>query len=175
MAFRTLKTFCLLGLAVLMLVGACSPAEVQAAVTKDDIATLTLDPVTTQTQKPPAADTIGIPWLVGRMALALGVVFGLMWLVLWAAKKYLPQATQKGRGGVIEILATKPLGPRRSLMLVRTHGKTLLIGVTPQSINTLTELEPETEESWHDAALAAGLPPEPPQTRNAERGMRSAE
>lgn len=139
-------------------------APAARAVTESDLATLALT-TSTMAAKSTAPGDLSIGWLLGRMALALGIVFGLMWLVLWAAKRYLPQATGKSARGanMIEILATRAIGQRRSLMLVRAQGKTLLLGVTPQAISTLAELESEDElTSWQDAALEAGLPPEPP-------------
>lgn len=93
--------------------------------------------------------------LFGRLALALGAVFGLMFAILWAAKKYLPKSTLALGGGSIEIVATRPLGQRRSLMLVRTQGRTLLLGATPSAINLISELD-ETE-GWDRAAARAGL------------------
>jgi flagellar biosynthetic protein FliO len=113
--------------------------------------------------------TTGAPGLgatVVRVFIALGVVFGLMTAILWAAKRWLPRSMQTQlRGGAIDILATRPLGQRRSLVLVKAREKTLLLGITPQAIQCLAELEDETV--WSEAADAVGLPddafaPRPP-------------
>jgi flagellar protein FliO/FliZ len=152
------RTFFLLGLALLAL-AALAPHGAWA-VTEQDLATMNVAAETTKKVATPEAG-LSLSWLLARMAASLGVVFGLMWAVLWAAKKYLPQTAKGTRGGLIEVLATRPIGQRRSLMLVRTQGKTLLLGVTPSSIQTLAELEPEAEPgNWADAALEAGLPPQ---------------
>jgi flagellar biosynthetic protein FliO len=104
-----------------------------------------------------------------QMTVALGVVFALMAGVLWAARRWLPQVGGRSsrnnaiRG--IEVLATRPIGQRRSLMLVRIADRTLLLGVTPQSIQALTEMEPEPSFAdgapdparWRAAAREAGL------------------
>lgn len=151
---NTKQRIILLGLGALTLL-ALLP-EARAGVTDQDIATLNL--TTSTAHQNVTLDKLSLPWVLGRMAMSLGVVFGLMWAALWAAKRYLPQGTKNPRGGMIEVLSTRPLGQRRSLMLVRTQGKTLLLGVTPGAIQTLAELEPDTEhESWQDAALEAGL------------------
>jgi flagellar biosynthetic protein FliO len=147
------KTFLisLAALALLMML-----PEARAAVTDQDIATLNL--TTGTVHQAASLDRLSMTWVLGRLALSLGVVFGLMWAALWAAKKYLPQGAKNTRGGMIEVLSNRALGQRRSLILVRTMGKTLLLGVTPGSIQTLAELEPDAEHgSWQDAALEAGL------------------
>lgn len=40
----------------------------------------------------------------------------------------------------IKVLAQKPLGPRKNLMLIRVAGETILLGVTDQNINHLKTL-----------------------------------
>jgi flagellar biosynthetic protein FliO len=102
------------------------------------------------------ADGPKLPILLGRLALAMGVVFALMAAVVWAARRYLPQAVRNTRGGAIDILSTRPLGARRSLMLVRVQDKTVLLGVTPQAIQFLTELDQE-QGGWPEMAANAKL------------------
>jgi flagellar biosynthetic protein FliO len=125
------------------------------ALTDQDIATLQIDPPRELPRNVPG-NVPSLSGILARLGLALGVVFGLMGLVVWLARKYLPQAASSRRGGAIEILASRPIGARRSLMLVRTQGKTLLLGVTPQSIQALSELE-DAAADWHEAAWQAGL------------------
>ena len=93
------------------------------------------------------ADGFGIPTL--RMLGALALVLGLILLIAYLARRFLPlQGTGlSGRADVIRIVATKMLGGRRSLMLVRVRGQTLLLGLTPQSIQCLTEIQ-EVEGEW---------------------------
>lgn len=43
----------------------------------------------------------------------------------------------------MEILSRTPVGQDRFLLVVRTGGKVLLLGSTPQTIQTLCELDPE--------------------------------
>lgn len=134
---------------------------VALALTDEDIASLAYaDPATTAGS---AATNSGGPELLGilgRMGLALGIVFGLMWLVMWAARRYMPQVTQSRRGGAIEVLGSRSIGARRSLMLVRAQGRTLLLGVTPQSIQTLAELD-DAGQDWQRAAWSVELDDEP--------------
>lgn len=92
-----------------------------------------------------------------KMLGALCLVLGLILFVAWLAKRYLPAAAGAtgARGDAIRVLSTRMLGGRRSLTLVRVRGQTLLLGVTPQSINTLTEVH-EIDGEWAQPADAAG-------------------
>jgi flagellar biosynthetic protein FliO len=89
------------------------------------------------------------------MAVAMGIVFALMGVAIWLARKCLPKGTIGRRAGGIEILVNRSIGSRRSLLLVRAGSKTLLLGVTPQSIRSLAELE--EEGAWSKAAWQSGL------------------
>lgn len=60
-------------------------------------------------------------------------------------------------GGALEHLATLPLGPQPSLVLVRLGQQTLLLGATAQRINLLAKTSSETGELgvYSDATHAA--------------------
>jgi len=95
----------------------------------------------------PQETSLWLPML--RMVAALLFVLGVIALGAWLLKRYAPGAAARGaaKGDVIRIVATRLLGGRRSLMLVRVRGQTLLLGVTPQSIHCLTEIQ-EVEGEW---------------------------
>lgn len=84
-----------------------------------------------------------------QMLAALAIVLGLIALAAYLLRRYGKAAglAPSGRGDAIRIVTTKMLGSRRSLMLVRVRGQTLLLGVTPQAINCLTEIH-EIEGEW---------------------------
>lgn len=74
-----------------------------------------------------------------RSLLAIGVVFGLLGGLAWAARR--------GRLGFftrqpshVRVEATVPLGERRSLMVVAIEGRRLLLGLTPTQVSLVTEL-----------------------------------
>lgn len=94
---------------------------------------------------------------IGSLALVLGLVV----LAGWVLKRYaqIPGVTS-GRSETIKIVATKMLGGRRSLMLIRVRGQTLLLGVTPQAINCLTEIH-EVEGDWAQPSDDEGNPQAP--------------
>lgn len=91
-----------------------------------------------------------------RFLLALGAVVGLIFAVSWAAKKYLPANVVGGRGGPIEIVSTRSIGARKSLMLVRVQDKTILLGNTATGIQFLTDVD-HGRGGWEEAAVQSGL------------------
>ncbi|RDI75994.1 Flagellar biosynthesis protein, FliO [Gaiella occulta] len=83
----------------------------------------------------------------GLMRLFVGmlVIVGLVLAVRWVLKTY---ARGKFPGlaaaaDAIEVLASKPLAPNRTLYVVRLGGETLLIGSTDQAITRLRTIPPE--------------------------------
>ena len=101
-------------------------------------------------------DSPSIGGVLTRLALSLGAVCGLIFIASWLARKYFPSHVGTGRGGLIEIVSTRVIGPRKSLMLVRVQDKTILIGATQQSFHFLSEIEQGTA-GWDEAAERAGL------------------
>lgn len=74
--------------------------------------------------------------LLGGLALFCLAMVG-VWLCLrWLGRHYSGGAT----GGSIRVLERTPLANDRSLVIVRVKGQVLLLGVTPQHIETLAEL-----------------------------------
>lgn len=89
---------------------------------------------------------------------SLAIVLALLMLAAYLLKRYggrLTGAGPAGRADTIRIVSTKLLGGRRSLMLIRVRGQTLLLGVTPQAINCLTEIQ-ELEGEWAQPAEGEG-------------------
>jgi flagellar biogenesis protein FliO len=55
-------------------------------------------------------------------------------------QRILPALSRRGTvGGALEHLGSMPLTAQSSLALVRLHGETLLLGITPQNITLLTK------------------------------------
>jgi flagellar biosynthetic protein FliO len=120
------------------------------------------------------SDVPGLGTILTRLCLGLGVVFGLMYAAVWAARKWMPRNMQTRRTGTIDILASRSIGGRRSLLLIRARDRTLLIGVTPQAIQTLSEFEDEANE-WQAEARRAELEPASRRTSAASAGTTSME
>jgi flagellar biosynthetic protein FliO len=107
------------------------------------------DPSTTQTT---GSITAGaeedLSHQIMKMLGALAFVLATIAVAFWLFRKFVPQGKSRSpRSDAIRIISTKLLGGRRSLMLIRVRGQTLLLGVTPQSINCLTEVQ-EVEGEW---------------------------
>jgi len=85
----------------------------------------------------------------GYLFLILGVIF----LAYWVLRRYGPYgATPAGSGGnTPKLLGRLLLGSRQSVTVVRYRHKTLVLGVTEENINLLTELEGEEEDEEEDS------------------------
>ena len=102
--------------------------------------------------------------LLGRLVVSLAVVFGLMALAARALKKRGLGSSGSTPGARIEVLARQAVGRTSSVQLVRVAGRTLVLGVTEQSVQVLGEADPlllEVEQALQPAvpqSLAAGQP-----------------
>ncbi len=77
-----------------------------------------------------------------QMALALLVVVGLILLVYYGASrlvKVVPPLGQSGRH--IRVLEVRPLGPRKSLLLVEVEGHYLLLAATDNQVTFLQRID----------------------------------
>lgn len=134
-------------LAAFLLFAICVPAF---GITDQEIASMGDDQQTTVSVANRSGAAPDMAGLVGRTVAALGAVLGLMAAAVWAARRWMPQVARPGVRQSIEILGQRMLGGRRSLMLVRVNGRTLLLGATPQSIQTLSEFDSEPAD-WNEA------------------------
>jgi flagellar protein FliO/FliZ len=84
--------------------------------------------------------------------------FGLLWFViivaaipvaLWLLKRTPYGAALGGAGALTRTIASMPIGPHQRLVTVEVgqgeEKRWLVLGVTPQSITTLTTLSPQAE------------------------------
>lgn len=97
------------------------------------------------TQALPGPD-LGAAWwnMTGGLVLLLGILLVAYWLL----KRYGPKAglSMFKRGG-LTLEGQLALGPRRSIVLVRFLNKVMVLGVTENQINLLTEVDDQ-----HDPA-----------------------
>lgn len=82
-----------------------------------------------------------------RLAVALGSVVGLIWLV--------SRGMNRGRAGRVagltEVVARQPLSRAASVVVVRVGERNLVLGVTEQQVSLLTETELPAEVAAPDA------------------------
>lgn len=96
----------------------------------------------------------GLISLFWPLLIVLGLVVG----ATAAVRKWMPNAARGGGGGAIKVLARQYISSKQSLCLVRLGGRVVLIGVTPQSMATLSEITDADEMAGIAAALQRGAP-----------------
>lgn len=76
-----------------------------------------------------------------RSMAALVVVFGLLGLLAWLARRgSLPGGFVRKSATTMRVETALPLGDRRSLAIVVVEGRRLVIGMSPASVSLITEL-----------------------------------
>lgn len=96
----------------------------------------------------------------------LAVRLGLVLLVIWGAIVAMRWYSRRmnGPGGStrhLHVLESRALGPNRSLHLIRLGGRAVLIGVTPERINALLEIDDPEEVERLAAELDEPAVPRP--------------
>lgn len=90
-----------------------------------------------------AADTSAPPDLISSSLKTLGalvIVLVIIFIIAWAAKRYLHFLPNVGsKTDAIRLLATKPLGTKRSLHLLEIEGSKFLIGSSENNVTLLKE------------------------------------
>lgn len=86
-------------------------------------------------------DSVSFFWSFVKMLLSLAVVIGLMVGALYLMRRYvLPSSPAADGAAVIRVVASRPLGPKNSLVLVDVLGQIVLLGVSGQQIAALTAI-----------------------------------
>jgi len=80
--------------------------------------------------------------MLGRLLVSLAVVLGLMALAARAVRRRGLTGGGTSASTRIEVLARQGLGRTASVQLVRVAGRTLVLGVTEQSVQVLGEADP---------------------------------
>ena len=71
---------------------------------------------------------------------SLAIVLGLFLIVAWAMRKTAPRGSMALPKEVFEVLGRAPLGVRQQVQLLRCGNKLLLVSITPNGAETLTEV-----------------------------------
>jgi flagellar protein FliO/FliZ len=77
--------------------------------------------------------------LVLRVVFSLSVVLGLLWLIARVSSRRLRGSSHQG---LVRTLVRQPLSRGSSLAVVSVGERVLVVGVTEQQVNLLTELDP---------------------------------
>lgn len=86
-----------------------------------------------------AATTSAMPGIARGLG-SLAVVFGALAVVLYALRRW--QGARLAGGADIQCVGALALGARERVVLVRVHGRELLVGVAPGRVETLLVLDP---------------------------------
>jgi flagellar biogenesis protein FliO len=87
----------------------------------------------------PAVPGTGL--LLVKLALSLGLVVGLILVLQKAARKWGHALGAGGGPEAIRLLSQRSVGPRLSLAVVEVRGRTLLVGISPQGIHAVADLD----------------------------------
>jgi flagellar protein FliO/FliZ len=80
-------------------------------------------------------------WIFIKMILSLGAVLGLMFGLVYVLKRFvLPGGVAAQQPVVIEVLGRKALQPKKSVVVLKVAERVLVVGLSEQGMQTLTEL-----------------------------------
>ncbi len=86
--------------------------------------------------------SVGV-WAYVKMLLTLGVVVGIIYVIYFFIKRKTAAGALDGEDSFV--LLTQPLGPGKSVTVVFVAGKYLILGVTGDNVNLLSEIKDEKE------------------------------
>ena len=109
-----------------------------------------------------AQSAYGLSSVAAQMALALLLLLGVIFAAFYVLRRFGPRLglplARKNTGLTFE--GQLSLGPKRSVVLVRFLNKVMVLGVTEQSINLLTEIDDSHDrDTDFAAALEKADPP----------------
>jgi flagellar biogenesis protein FliO len=80
-----------------------------------------------------------------RVALALGLVIGLVLFLRWIGGRLFPGSVAHKGSGVVQVISRTMLGPKQSVMLMRVGRRVLVVADSGASMNSLCEIKSEEE------------------------------
>jgi flagellar biosynthetic protein FliO len=87
-----------------------------------------------------------------KMVVALACIVGLIFGVVYVLKRLLPGSLRSASDRIdMQILGQISLGSRQRVCALRVQGRTLLVGITEGSINTLAELSSQSSAAQKEA------------------------
>ena len=83
-------------------------------------------------------ESVSFVWSFFKMLAALAIVIAMMIGTAYVVKKYFYRSPKRIDGNpMIDILSTRYLGPKNSILLVDVLGQVILLGVSTNQISTL--------------------------------------
>ncbi len=104
-------------------------------------------------------DSVSFFWSFFKMLAALVIVIALMLVAMVFIKKYFFHSLpQMNSSALINIVSTRHLSPKNSLLLIEVFGQIILVGVSGQQMSMLSRIDdPAAIEKIRNARLAEGL------------------
>ncbi len=100
-------------------------------------------------------------WAVMKIFFLLAVVVALILAAVWALKKLSPQLAAGKTAGVVRILSSTYLGPKRAFILVEVLDRIMLVGITESNIRLITEFtDPQEVAEIRSRAAGKNFPGE---------------
>jgi flagellar biosynthetic protein FliO len=90
---------------------------------------------------------------IPRVCYSLAIVVGLVLILRWVARRFLPGAATPRATSAVRLLARTPVGPKQQILLVAVGRRVLVIGDTGQQMTRLSDISDPEEV----AALTAHL------------------
>ncbi len=117
-----------------------TPVPRTASVLLTLAAWLWANPLPDSTLNAPGADAPSLGGLIIRTILTLLLILGLIFALVFLLKKYFRQQLPGMKSTPwLKIIGKVPVGPRQSLMLVKSFDRILLLGITEQNIQQVAE------------------------------------
>ena len=92
---------------------------------------------------------------VFKTFVALAFVLGLIFVLAWAFRKYLPTGSPVGKEQEgWRVLGSRILGPGRQIIVLEVGEKLLLVGLTKDNMSNLMEIDSETDRKLVTDALS---------------------
>lgn len=86
----------------------------------------------------------GGPDLAGTLAQTVGsliLVIGVILILYWLAGKFMKMPQGRGASRYIRVIETRPLAPKKSLMLVEVSGEYLLLSSSGEGLSFIKQIE----------------------------------
>jgi flagellar biogenesis protein FliO len=103
------------------------------------------------------------PLDIRRVAIALGIVLGLVFICRWAARWMFPSVVAGRSSQVMKVLSRTVIAPKQQLLLIQVGRRLVLVGDCGQQMSALAEITEPDEV----ASLLGQLRADPPVTQSA--------
>lgn len=111
--------------------------------------------------EPPAAPE-GRPSLVAstlRVVAALALVLAALLFTLYLLKRFMDRGGAKGEKGTpIRVIASKFIGPKKSIAVVEVFGRHLVVGISSGGINLLADLKDNADAARVESTMSGMTP-----------------